>query len=301
MAESAVTTWWTPVSVMRSMPIRKPADREIADRQPDLFDERGRVEADHVPAPAAPCAGPAAGRLTDGEIIEMLPRADMSNAGPLCTEVVSRRLETAVPALESLWRRFVGFGIRVPFPQQRAVLNTLGKLEGEAARAGLKGIVLSKGLPAPLLPDALRAAADAGLALPAAYIAPLLGHGNAAVREPAFVLAVRAGVPSDRLRNGLADPSEPIRRSAAVALGNRGYAGAMTPLIGELARNPSAEVIEALAMIADDDVIVHLGRCAERHPALADTVVEILNDMEGARAERLARRLEAKGRDRGPT
>ena len=282
------------------MPIRKPADREIADRPPDLFDERGHVEADHVPAPAAPCAGPAPGQLTDGDLIEMLPRADMSNAEPLCAEVVSRRLETAVPALESLWRRFFGFGVRVPFPQQRTVLDTLGKLESEAARAALSGIVLSRGLPAPLLPDALRAAAESGLALPVAYIAPLLGHEDGAVREPAFALAVKAGVPGDHLRDGLTDPLEPIRRSAAVALGNRGDARAMTTLVGELARNPSAEVIEALAMISDDDVIVHLGRCAERHPALAGIVVEILNDMEGVRAERLARRLEAKGRDRGP-
>ena len=60
----------------------------------------------------------------------------------------------------------------------------------------------------------------------------------------------------------------------------------------ELERNPTAEVIEALAAIGDDDAIVHLGRCAERHPALAERVLNALRDTEGTKAERLVRRLE---------
>ena len=74
-------------------------------------------------------------------------------------------------------------------------------------------------------------------------------------------------------------------------MGKRGDAGAREALIGELGRNPSSEVIEALALVADDDVVVHLGRCAARHPALAGTVLDILRDMESAKAERLARHL----------
>ena len=181
-----------------------------------------------------------------------------------------------MPALEELWRRFAGYGIGAPLVEQRAVLGTLAQLDCGAARAALKGIVLSGGLPASLLSAALRAAADAGLALPAAFVGPLLDHGDIAVREPAF-----------------------IRRSGALALGNLGDAGAREALIEELIRNPSGEVIEALAAIADDDVIVHLGRCAECHPAFVDIVLDILREMGSAKAARLARRLEASCRVSG--
>ena len=71
-------------------------------------------------------------------------------------------------------------------------------------------------------------------------------------------------------------------------MGNRGGGDARDALIAELARDPSKEVIEALAAIGDDDAIVHLGRCAERYPALAKTVLDVLRDMESPGAGRLA-------------
>ena len=280
--------------MMASMTTAKPEDRAIAADQPDLFDERGPSAARHPPAPAAPAAPPA-DRLADAELIAAIPQAGLSTAGPLCDEVVSRSLETAVPALEALWRRFAGFGVGTPLAEQLAVLTTLTRLGGEAARAGLRRIVLSQGLPASLLPAALRAAADAGLALPAAFVAPLLDHGDIGVREPAFALAPGAGLPGHLLREGLRDRSASIRRSAAIAMGNRGLAEAGPVLIAELARDPSTAVIEALAAIADDDAVVHLGRCAERHPSLAGAVVGALRHMGNERAARLARRLEAGG------
>ena len=270
----------------------KPSHRTAAERQPDLFDERASFGARRVRVPTNRDARITASRLTDGELIAMLPEANLLNVEALCAEVVSRSLHEAVPALESLWRRFVGFGIRVPFVEQRAVLSTLGRIDGEAARAALRGIVLSKGLPPSLLPFALRAAAQAGLGLPAAFVAPLLSHPDAATREPAFALAAKAVVAGDRLRHGLTDPSASVRRLAAIAMGAQGDAEARECLIGEIATNPSIEVIEALAAIGDDDTIVHLGRCAERQPALAGTIVDMLRDMESAKAERLVRHLE---------
>ena len=272
----------------------EPEDRAAAADQLDLFDEPGRRAARRPPAPVAPVA-PSADRLTDGELTEAVAQAGPSTVGPLCAEIVSRSLETAVPALESLWRRFAGFGVGTPLAEQLAVPATLARLPGNAARAGLRRVVLAPGLPASLLPAALRAAADAGLALPAAFVAPLLGHGDIDVREPAFELAPGAGVRADLLREGLRDRSASIRRSAAIAMGNRGLAEAGPVLIAELARDPSTAVIEALAAIADDDAVVHLGRCAERHPSLAGAVVGALRHMENERAARLASRLEAGG------
>ena len=71
--------------MMERMSSRRPADRAVADGQPDLFDERGPIEASRVPAPVAPDAG-----LTDGALIATLPQATPSNVEALCLEVVSR-------------------------------------------------------------------------------------------------------------------------------------------------------------------------------------------------------------------
>ena len=120
-------------------------------------------------------------------------------------------------------------------------------------------------------------------------------HEDVGVREPAFALAVRAGIGGGRLRDGLTDASPAVRRLAAIAMGMRGGAEARERLVDELERNPTAEVIEALATIGDGDAIVHLGRCAECHPTLAESVLGVLRDMESAQAERLVRRLEASG------
>ena len=238
-------------------------------------------------------SAPAVTELSDGALIVMLPQAGRANVEALTDEVVSRSLAEAVPALEALWRRFSGFGVKTPYPEQRAVLSTLARLEGETARSALQAIVLSKGLPASLLPAAARAAAEAGLGLPAAFVAPLLAREDAAVRESAFALAVKAGIGSDGLRDGLTDPTPAVRRLAAIAMGMRGDAEAREPLVDELKRNPTAEVIEALAGIGDDDAIVHLGRCSERHPALAESVIAALRDLESPKAERLVQRLES--------
>ena len=275
---------------------QRPAGWAQGESQPELFDERGLTDAGGVEMPPAPDTPLVPADLTDEALIAMLPQASMLAADGLCSEVASRGLVGAVPALEQVWRRFAGFGIGTPLVEQRAVLNALARLDCAAARTALRGIVLSKGLPASLLPGALGAAAEAALSLPAGFVGPLLEHEDAAVRAAAFALAPRAGVPVELLRDGLGDQSAAVRRLAAIAMGNAGDAGATAPLAAELVRNPSAAAIEALASIGDEDAIVHLGRCAERHPALAGTVIDALRDMDSPRADRLVRRLEAHGR-----
>lgn len=282
---------------MRSMADRKPTDRTAAGAQPDLFDERShagerRLRRGNV---ADEREKPAAGELSDDELLRMLPKADMSDVDALCSEIVSRSLQEAVPVLESLWRRFVGFGVETPLPEQRTALGALALLDGEAARAALERIVLSDRVSGSLLPVALRAAADAGLSLPAGFLAPCLGHEDAAVRAPAFELALQARgeLSSHLFRDGLADPVASIRRRAAIAMGVRGDGEARAHLIGELARDPSTDVIEALAAIWNDDVIVHLGRCAGRHPALGRVIVDVLRDIDSPKASRLADGIEA--------
>ena len=214
----------------------KPEDRPAIGRQ---FDLRGRVLTREGRRPIVPDAGPDAARRSDNALVATIPLADLSNVEALCAQVVSRSLDAAVPALEALWHRFAGFGIEAPLLEQRVVLGILAQLDGEAPRNALKGIVLSKNLPGSLLPAAFRAAADAGLTLPAGFVESHLDHEDVAVREPVFRHSFEAGVPAHLLRDGLPDPSAPVQRSAAIAMGNRGDVAARQPLLDELARKPA--------------------------------------------------------------
>lgn len=107
---------------------------------------------------------------------------------------------------------------------------------------------------------------------------------------------MRAGIGRDRLRDSSTGPSPAVRRLAVIAMGVHGDTAAGERLVEKLERNLTAELVEALAGIGDDDTIVHLRRCAERHPALAKSVFDALHDMESAKAEGMVRRLEALSR-----
>lgn len=277
------------------------SDREASQRQLDLFAERGEVEPRHSPkAVASSAPTPAVDTLSDDELLELVPNAGPSDVEAVCSEIVSRSLQAAVPALEALWRRFSGFGVEKPLREQLAVVDALARLGGTDARSALRRIVLWKGLPASLLPAALQVAASAGLALPAPFVDPLLDHKDAAVRGAAFALAASANVPAARLHASLFDRSAADRRAAAVALGLRGDSRARQPLLDELARAPSTEIIEAVAAVWDDDAIVRLGRCARRHPRHADAVLDALREIGSPRAQVVARQVEIHARSSTP-
>ncbi len=272
-------------------PGRSSSDREAAPGQLDLFAERGTVAPRHVPEPEASSVATPVEMLTDDELLDRVANAGPSNVEALCSQLVSRSLQAGAPALEALWRRFAGFGIEKPLREQLAVLDTLARLGGTDARSALWRIVLSRALPASLLPSALQAAVDARLALPAGFVSALLDHGDAAVRGAAFALAARTDVAADRLRAGLFDRSAGHRLLAAIALGLRGDVSARQPLCDALARSPSPEIIEAITAVWDDDAIVHLGRCARRHPRLAGAVLDALREIGSPRAQTVARGL----------
>ncbi len=262
--------------------------------QLDLFAERGAVTPRHTKNPLPSSSATPAERLTDDELLERIRDAGPSDVDAVCTEVASRSLEGAVPALEALWRRFVGFGIERPLAEQLAVVDTLARLGGVDACSALRRIVLSRALPASLLPAALSAAAQAGLALPADFVGSFLTHRDAGVRRAAFALAAKSNVAADRLREGLLDRSAANRRLAKIALGLRGDPNVRQPLYDELARFPSADVIEAITAVWDEDAIVHLGRCAQRHPRLAGVVLDALREIGTPRAETVARHIESR-------
>ena len=271
------------------------AERKTGVRQYDLFGDRGTVTPVAVRAARPPCPD----RLSGEELLGRLPGAGIAEAGPLCGLVVERGLgDRALPALESLWRRFAGFGQDRLLPEQVAVVETLAKIGTAAASEMLAGIVTAADLPPVLLPWALRAALAVSLRLPATFTGPLLAHGDPEIREFAIRLCALGRPEFEGLEACLADTQPAVRRAAAIVLGGFGRDRTKTVLLAELARHPTGDVVDALASIADDDIVVHLGRCAERHPELAGRIAIELEQLETPKSLKISSRIRGRIDDR---
>ena len=273
------------------------AGRQPEAEQFDLFSGGGTVGTAAVPADKPFC--PEA--LSDEDILDRLPDAGIADVRLLCDLIVERGLgDRAVPALEALWRRFKGFGLERPEPQQTAVIETLAKLGTARAKQLLVDIVTAASdLPPSLLPAALSAALSASPRLPPAFLSPLLAHADSRIRELAARLSGFGQPDIGALAACLDDTQQAVRRAAAIVLGQFGDARAKAILLSELQRTPTGEIVGALSAIADEDIIVHLGRCAEAHPALAERIATELEEMETSRSLRVARRIRGGRTDSG--
>ena len=229
-------------------------------RQYDLFGDRETVAPVAVPAARPVCPD----TLSDEELLDRLPAAGIADAGPLCGLVVERGLDDrALPALERLWRRFAGFGQDRLLPEQVAVVETLAKIGTAAAREVLAGIVTAPDLPFPCC----RQRCAPPWRCPSGFPEPSpVPCWRMAIRRSEFAIRLRAFGRTDfeGLEACLADTHPAVRRAAAVVLGGFGRDQAKTVLLAELERYPTDDLVDALASIADDDIVVHLGRCARR-------------------------------------
>jgi len=94
-------------------------------------------------------------------------------------------------------------------------------------------------------------------------------------------------------QNPSLDSGSPKERSAAVekmaVIGNR---EAIPQLAAALKKEPKsdirAEMVAALGRIADEAVLVALGRLARRRPDFTSAVLEVLDDLDDPRAARIA-------------
>ena len=214
---------------------------------------------------------------------------------------MGRHADRGLPALERLWRRFAGFGQDRPLPEQVAVVETLAKIGTAAAREMLAGIVTAPDLPSVLQPKALRAALAVSLRLPATFTGPLLVHGDPEIREFAIRLCAFGRPEFEGLEACLADTQPAVRRAAAMVLGGFGRYRAKANLLAELERQLDGDVVDALATIADDDIVVHLGRCAEAHPELAGRIAAELEEMQTPRSLKIASRIRGRMDDGIPS
>src|SRR5262245_10649649 len=86
-------------------------DEMMAEKQLGLFDD---WKLDAVPA-VAPLDAPSAidpALMSDDDLVAGLSDADMDHSFKLMEEIGRRRLTAAIPALEAVCRRHVGFGAR---------------------------------------------------------------------------------------------------------------------------------------------------------------------------------------------
>ncbi len=225
--------------------------------------------------------------LTDAMLIAALPDAGLAAAPDLAIEAARRRLVGAVPALERLCRRLTGFGADRLVPEQATALEALATIGGEAARQAVARLIAHHTVQGPTLAIAVSAAARLRSSLPPLHLAELLGDADPSVRAGAC-RCVRAAGPHLRLLIELLDDFDSdVATAAAIALGRIGRAEARPLLISVLRRQPSAEVVEALAPIADEEVIVTFGRVARAMPDLAKPVLDALDQLEEPLAARV--------------
>jgi len=270
----------------------------LPDRQPDLFDAAGRA--------AAPSRTPAerprliAEALSDDELVAAIPGASLEDCHAVTCEAVRRRLGVAVPVLEALCRRFRGFGLEHTVPEQVAALQALAGLGGPEAAAAVTRIIAGDVVQGPGVIEAMRAATALRCRLPTDKCVALLRHPDPTVRAHAADLAGPRADTIDPVTAVLVDLLQDLHgavaRAAACALGRVGRGEARPVLVGMLRDDPSADVIDAVAAVADEQIVVLLGRIARTRPDLAPLATAALDDIDDPRAAALASTL----RERGP-
>jgi len=254
----------------------------------DLFGERGSEYGGT--ASEEPGIDPQA--LDDQELIELVPKANLSNIHALCSQITARNLkDAAVPGLVALWCRFKGFGIARALPEQRLALQTLGEIGTPVAKAAISKILAADDLPDSLLPIVLQAATTVTLSLPLGQITRWLEHDFPIVRALAFTLIQTANPPVHILETGLTDPDTSVRRAALVTTGNLGHHIAKPGLLAEFSKNPTGQIVRALLAIADEEIIVRVGRFAEENQSLQGFIVSELTSMDDLKATKIAQRI----------
>ncbi|HEX6141950.1 MAG TPA: HEAT repeat domain-containing protein [Geminicoccaceae bacterium] len=266
----------------------------MPERQLDLFADGGLPPAEPARDGSRPAtATPHPRDLDDCALIAGIPRAGLADAAALADEAARRGLAAAVPALEELCRRFAGFGRERAVPEQVAALQALGRIGGPDAARAVVRLVARDAVAGPGRKVALEVAARLGAILPAGAILPLLRDPDpdlcAAACRCTGPWPAAVPVLLDLAREG------DVRLGAAAlcALGRMGRQEARPGLVGLLRDAPSAEIIEAVATIADEDCVVLLGRTARTRPALAHAVIEALATIDHPRARQLAGTIRA--------
>jgi HEAT repeats len=259
-----------------------PHNSEMAMQQLDLFATGGIRPTGVRDGPR--CKPACVTKLSDAGLIESIPSAGLSDCAALTEEAARRGLRAAVPALEALCRRFKGFGLYRGVPEQISALRALAALGGPDAAAAVRRLIGAAVVQGPGLGEAVRAAASLCCRLPEDAAMALLRHADAEVRAAACWCVPNTGGVAAVLVELLGDLHRPVEMAAACALGRIGRAEARQGLLRQLRTAPCAEVIEAVTRLADEEVVVLLGRIARAHAALREAALAALEDIDTPRS-----------------
>jgi hypothetical protein len=259
----------------------------LPNRQLDLF-AGGGERSKRASAAAAAQSRPSAPDLDDAALVAAIRGASLPDCHALAAEAGRRRLAPAIPALEALCRRFRGFGLQRPIPEQTAALAALAAIGGSAAAAAAERLIVGRIVQGPGLAAALAAAARLGVRLRDDLVAPLLRDAAPPIRAGACGCARPSKDVTPLLVDLLADANRGVAREAALALGRMGRDEARPTLKRLLLEAPTSDAIDAAIGVADDECLVILGRLARSRPELADAALDALDGAESPRAVTIA-------------
>lgn len=249
----------------------------------------------HVPAPAenppsdeVPRSVIGPDGMEDEELLAALPHAGLAESVALAAEAGRRRMTAAVPALEALCARFSGFGADRIVPEQAAAIGALAQLAGADAAQALARLIARRTVQGPCLQRAVGAAVRLGAKLPAGTVMELLRHDDPTIRADACRFAQASRDMIAQLRDLLEDLQRPVRLAAACALALMGYNEVRPLLARHLREEPSAELIDAVAAIADEECVILLGCIARTVPGLSQAALDALASIDHPRASRIA-------------
>lgn len=252
------------------------------DAAPGQYDLFGACEAPRSSGVAEPSpkSGAPAREMSDQALCASIATVTLSDAAQILGEVARRRLTNAVPCLAGLIRRFKGFETRRPIIEQTEAVAALVAIGGPEAAAVLRSAIEHGEFNRANLGAALRAAAGLSIRLEPSVVEAALGHDEAEIRLAACAfVSARPGVIAHLLER-LGDADERVKIAAACALGDLGRIEARPVLLGLLRTSPSVAIIEAAVGVADEAMIVQLGKLAREQDRFRDSVVQALEDCE---------------------
>jgi HEAT repeats len=268
---------------IRITPLRT---RSLGELQFDLFSATC-LPPDRSNEPSVARQGLVPTDFTDDALVAAIPWASMADAPVLAAEAGRRGLATAVPALEQLCRRLVGFGLDRAVPEQVAALQALSLIGGSEAARTVGSLIVKGVVQGPTKKLALRVAAQLKAALPAETVLALLEHADPDVRADACRCTGPWPAVVPVLLDLAGDSDGEVSVAAFCALGRIGWRDAKSALVRLLRNAPSVEVIDAIPRIADEDCVILLGRIVRTQPALAAAALDALEMIDHPRARQL--------------
>jgi HEAT repeat protein len=261
----------------------------VSGAQLDLFDGSSTAPA----APSQPAAEPRVDvqGLGDAELIDALLQAGLHECLAIVHEIARRRMASAAPALAALCLRHAGFGRSGVVPEQKDAIEALGVIGGREASRALARLIDRGAFEGPVLKVALQEAVWLASPLPEPLVTNLLRADDPGVRAAAARCVRTWPKCAPALIDLLQDLHEDVRLAAACALGRIGDGAARPALLRALRQQPSREVVEAVAGIPDEEVLVLLGRTAQTRQDLAGLIREVLDGVDHPLAAKIEARI----------